>query len=155
MGFFKGIGRLIKKNVNFHTLVKVGGQALGSLPGIGGLAGGVISNLQDAHDAKKQQRNDEADQYVQNASASAGRGLGTIGGKFASQTLQKAYATAGDEVKDGLGKVGSEVANSTIKQWFKKHWKAVAGIGVGTVTVIVVCVRWFGHKGHRKPAYKR
>lgn len=155
MGFFKGIGKMIKKNVNFKTLVKVGAQGLGTLPGVGGIAGGVISNLQDAHEAKRAHNAEVAQAKLEQASNSAGGALGSLGGKFASQTLQKAYDTAGNEVKDGLGKVGAEVANSTIKQWFKKHWKAVVGILAGVITIIVVAVRWFGHKGHKKPTYRR
>lgn len=151
MGFFKGIGKLIKKNVNFKTLVKVGAQGLGTLPGVGGVAGGVISNLQDAHEAKRAQRSDEAQMKLQQASSGAGKAVGSLAGQFASQTLQKAYDQAGNEIKDGIGKVGAEVANSSIKQWFKKHWKAVGGIVVGLVAVIVVMVRWFGHKGHKRP----
>ena len=155
MSFFKGIGKMIKKNVNFHTLVKVAGQGLTMLPGVGGIAGGVVQNLQEAHDAKKQMNNEASQQAIQNASTLAGQAGGTIAGQFASQTMQKAYDSAGNEIKQGIGKVGAEVANSSIKEWFKKHWKAVAGGVAGLIVLIVVAVRAFGHRGAKKPAFRR
>ncbi|MGL2964654.1 hypothetical protein ACSVH2_12600 [Flavobacterium sp. RSB2_4_14] len=155
MSFFKGIGKMIKKNVNFHTLVKVAGQGLSMVPGVGGVAGGVIQNLQEAHDAKKQANEEQAQQAIQEAANQAGTAGGTIAGQFITKTMTKAYDSAGAEIKTGLGKVGAEVANSTIKEWFKKHWKAVVGGVVGLVVVIVGAVKIFGHKSHRKPSYRR
>jgi len=155
MGFFKGIGKMIKKNVNFHTLVKVGAQGLSMVPGVGGIAGGVIQNLQDAHDAKKAANDEQAQIALDNASTQAGNAIGTNAGKFLAKTAQKAYDAAGNEIQSGLGKVGAEVANQSIKEWFKAHWKAVAGGVVGLVVIIVGANRLFAHKRTAKPTLRR
>jgi hypothetical protein len=154
MGFFKGIGNMIKRNVNFHTLVKVAGQGLSMVPGVGGIAGGVIQNLQEAHDAKKQMDEEQSQAAIEQAAQSAGNAGGTIAGQFISKTMAKAYDSAGVEVKQGIGKVGSEVANSAIKEWFKKHWKAVAGGVVGLAVIIFTAVK-LGHRVHKKPTFRR
>ena len=154
MSFFKGIGKLIKKNVNFHTLVKVAGQGLSFVPGVGGVAGGVISSLQEAHDAKRANNEAQTQQALENASTQAGNAGGTIAGQFISKTMQKSYDSAGSEIKIGMGKIGSEIANSTIKQWFKKHWKAVAGGLAGLLLLIFLVVK-FGHRGHKKPILRK
>jgi hypothetical protein len=154
MGFFKGIGKFIKKNVNIKTAIKGVGQAGSLIPGVGGVVAGTIGQLQDAHYAKKEQRQAEANALVEQAAQNLGSAGGTIAGQFASKTLQNAYANASDEVKAGLGKVGANVADHTIKEWFKKHWKLVVGLGLGIPLIIVAIVK-FSRRGSRTASRRR
>lgn len=151
MGFFKGIGKFIKKNVNIKTAIKTVGKAGALLPGVGGVIGGTIGQLQDAHYAKKEQREAEAQALVEQASQNMGQATGTIAGQFLSKTAQNAYANASEEVKAGLGKVGANVADHTIKEWFKKHWKLIVGFAVGLPLLI-----WGAKKAFaKKTRYRR
>lgn len=157
MGFFSGIGNLIKKNVNFHTLVKVAGQAASFIPVVGSQVGGVIQGLQDAHDAKIQQREADAQQALADAGANAGQAGGILAGNFAKNAIPNFVQGASAGTKEGIATAGSTVANMTIKQWFKDHWQAVVGGTIGLITVIVISVRMFGHHGahHRKLTPRR
>lgn len=53
MGFFKKIGKTIKKNVSFKNLVKVATPALGIIPIAGGFLQNTAEGLSAAHQAKK------------------------------------------------------------------------------------------------------
>lgn len=156
MGFFKGIGKFIKKNVNIKTAIKGVGQLGSSIPGVGGVIAGTIGQLQDAHYAKKEAREQEAQLLAEQAGANLGNAGGTIAGQVLSTALQNGYTKASDEVKSGLGKVGANVADHTIKEWIKKHKWLLVGVGLGLPLVIWGAVKLFrrghnnNHKSYRK-----
>jgi uncharacterized protein YjbJ (UPF0337 family) len=133
MSFFSGAKKMIKKNVNFKTLVKVGTMASGLVPVIGGSLQTTMGSLVDAHNAKKAGRQAEAQAKLQEAADTAGNAIGSNAATFISKTAKKAYDTASEEVKAGAGQVGASVLDSTINEWFKNHWKLIAGIAGGLV----------------------
>lgn len=146
MGFFKNIGSMIKRNVNFHTLVKVAGQGVSMLPGVGGLAGGVIQNLQAAHDAKLEQNEADSQQAIADAAANTN----TIASQYASQVVKGLPAAA----QKGIANAGADVADATITVWFKRNWKKVVGGAVAFFALIWAVVH-FSKGRHHKPTYKR
>lgn len=140
MGFFKKIGQGIKratKQISFHNAVKLASVAV---PGIGG---SIIAQLQEAHDAKKAQNEAEAQQALDNAAANTN----TLVQDFGTKVVSGLPSTT----KNVLANAGSDVADATIKVWFKKHWKAVTGIAVGVLAVIFTVVKL----GHRKHSTKK
>lgn len=154
MSFFKGLKSMVSKNVTFHNLVKFGGQALSFIPGVGGVASGVVANLQDAHDAKKAGRQAEADALVQQATTAVADGAQTIGGQFLRQTMSKGYDALTPSVKAGAGDVGAAVADESIKSWFTKHWQVVAGGVAGFFALIYFVSHSGGSRGGHKVHYK-
>jgi hypothetical protein len=147
MSFFKGLSKVVKKNVNFKTLVKVAGKASSLIPGVGGQVSEVVSGMQQAHQEKKAGRQAEAQALVEQAAQTAGNALGSNAGKFISKTAKVAYDTAGNEVKEGAGKVGASVVDSTIKEWFKKHWWHVLAVIAGLLFIFKLLPRLFSGKG--------
>lgn len=140
MGFFKNIGKAIKKNVSFKNLVKVATPIMGAIPFVGGTVQNISEGLQASHEAKKQARaiDDEnarlqaeydAEQLKQQTLQYAGQNLGAIANSglqiVSKGVVEGAYNGASTGVKQGLGTVGAEVADSTIKAWFQKHWKHI------------------------------
>lgn len=150
MGFFKKIGKAIKKNVSFKNLVKVATPIMGAIPFAGGALQSISENAQASHEAKKQAKNAQneydrqvaeqlAQQKANEAYQTAGQLVGSVanaGGQiFAKAVTEGTYAGLGTGVQQGLGTVGAEVADSTIKAWFKKHWKHIL-IGLSVVGAI-------------------
>lgn len=148
MGFFKKIGKAIKKNVSFKNLVKVATPIMGAIPFVGGTLQNVSEGLQASHQAKKDAENAQneydrqvaeakAEQLKQQTLAYAGQNVGAVvgasAGMFSKSIAEGAYDGASAGFKQGLGTVGAEVADSTIVAWFKKHWKhillALAALG--------------------------
>lgn len=155
MGFFKGIGKMIKKNVNFKTLVKTAGQGLSFVPGVGGIAGQVITDLQSAHEAKRAGQAEQAQEYTASAAQKVGKKVGSIAGQFGSQVLNNTLNSAGEEINVGLGKLGANVADNAIKEWFKKHWKTLVGGVVGVVALVFLAKRFMGNKRRVSTPYRR
>lgn len=136
MGFFKNIGKAIKKNVSFKNLVKVATPIMGAIPFVGGAVQNTVQGLSAAHQAKKDAEAQNNAQAVYDAEQLrvqtlqyAGQQVGAIANAgasmFAKGITEGAYNGASTGVKDGLGTVGAEVADSTIKAWFQKHWKHI------------------------------
>ena len=159
MGFFKSIGKAIKKNVSFKNLVKVATPILGAVPFVGGTLQNVSEGLQASHQAKKDAQNaqNEYDRQVaeqqaqllqQQAYQTAGQAVGAVANAgtnlFAKSITEGAYAGLSTGTQQGLGIVGAEVADSTIKAWFKKHWKHIL-IGLSVIGVIYLINK------HNKP----
>lgn len=139
MGFFKNIGKAIKKNVSFKNLVKVATPIMGAIPIVGGAVQSVSQNLQDAHEAKKANRQAEADALNQQAYQTAGQAVGAVANAgtqmFAKGVTEGVYNGLSTGAKQGLGTVGAEVADSTLKAWFTKHWKQIL-IGLSIVGIL-------------------
>ncbi|KRD10499.1 hypothetical protein ASE21_12435 [Flavobacterium sp. Root901] len=143
MGFFKKIGKAIKKNVSFKNLVKIGTPLLGAVPFAGGALQSIAENGQAAHQAKKDAQALKAQgdyQAAQDAEMRAqalqvqigtvaGSALGAVvqsgGQMFAKGVTEGAYNGLSDGVKQGLGTAGAGVVDSTITAWFKLHWKHI------------------------------
>jgi len=146
MGFFKKIGEGIKKatkQISFKNLVKVVKTGVSFVPGVGEIAGGVIGNLQQAHEDKKAAaaaQNDydrqvaeyNASQAAQAAAAGAGQITGTVAGQFTNSLIKNTYAGASQGFQNGVNEVGSQVASGVLKQWFADNWKKLA-VGLGAV----------------------
>ncbi|WP_286968249.1 hypothetical protein [Flavobacterium sp. UBA4854] len=162
MGFFKSIGKAIKKNVSFKNLVKVATPIMGAIPIVGGAVQNISQNLQDSHEAKKAAQNAQneydrqvaeqlAQQKANEAYQIAGQTVGAVansGGQiFAKAVTEGAYAGLGTGAQQGLGTVGAEVADSTIKAWFKKHWKHIL-IGLSVVGAIYLIRK---HNSDKRP----
>lgn len=150
MGFFKNIGKAIKKNVSFKNLVKVATPIMGAIPFVGGTVQNISEKLQESHEAKKAQQNaqNEYDRQVaeqqaqfaqQQAYQLAGQTVGAVANAgsqlFAKSVTEGAYAGLSTGSKQGLGTVGAEIADSTITAWFKKHWKHIL-IGLSVIGLI-------------------
>lgn len=159
MGFFKSIGKAIKKNVSFKNLVKVATPIMGAIPFAGGALQSISENAQASHQAKKDAKNaqNEYDRQVaeqqaqlaqQNAYQTAGQLVGSVAQAgtqiFSKAVTEGAYAGLGTGSQQGLGTIGAEVADSTIKAWFKKHWKHIL-IGLSVIGVIYLINK------HNKP----
>lgn len=143
MGFFKKIGKAIKKNVSFKNLVKVATPIMGAIPFVGGTVQNISEGLQASHEAKKQAQRDNdayaqamAEQQQQQVLSYAGKQVGAIANAGAQNFFQGvtegAYNGTSNGVKQGLGTVGADIADSTIMAWLKKHWKHLL-IGVGVI----------------------
>lgn len=150
MGFFKSIGKAVKKNVSFKNLVKVATPLMGAIPFAGGTLQSIATNASAAHEAKKDAQNaqNEYDRQVAEQNAlvaqqqvyqNAGKMVGAIAGAggqiFTQAVTEGAYAGISTGAKNGLGIVGAEVADSTISAWFKKHWKHIL-IGLSVIGLI-------------------
>lgn len=170
MGFFKNIGKAIKKNVSFKNLVKVATPVLGALPFVGGTVQNVVGGLSAAHEEKKaaERAQSEYDRQVAEANAQAlqqqtlayaGQAVGAIAGAgaglFSKGVTEGVYNGASQGVKDGLGTVGASVADSTIKAWFTKHWKHIL-IGLSVIGAIYFIKKHYDNQNPRKRAtYRR
>ncbi|MBZ4040978.1 hypothetical protein [Flavobacterium hibisci] len=169
MGFFKKIGKAIKKNVSFKNLVKIATPIMGAIPLVGGTLQNVSEGLQASHQAKKDAQNaqNEYDKQVSEANAQqlqqqtlayAGQNVGAIAGAtakmFTQGVTEGVYDGASAGVKAGLGTVGAQVADSTIKAWFKNHWKHIL-IGASVLGAIYLVKKHFdnknaGYRGRRR-----
>ena len=140
MGFFKNIGRFvkrnvksvgktIKKNVSFKNLVK-----LGSMVDPTGLVGG----LQQAHYAKKEAQQIADEQAREQALYDAEMQAQNAGANAVDYLKNKGLF--GSAVTGAVGSAGSTVIDSSVNTWLKKNWlKLVAGIvGVGTLVFLAV-----------------
>ncbi|WP_433763783.1 hypothetical protein [Flavobacterium ginsenosidimutans] len=153
MGFFKKIGTAIKKNVSFKNLVKVATPIMGAIPFVGGTVQNISQNLQDAHEAKKANKQAEEEYNKQMALNTAGQTVGAVA-NAGSQIFAKAVTTG---INDGLstgfvqgsGQVGATVVSSTIKVWFERNWKIVLGAVAGLVALIWFLRRDSNNSGKR------
>jgi|GEM_PF-2129114 len=162
MGFFKKIGKAIKKNVSFKNLVKLGTPLLSAIPIAGGFAQNIVGGLSEAHEAKKLQKQAEAagnaqlaQQYAEQVKLSTqasggqmGSIVGTVAGQFGKSVLEGSYESLGNGVKSGVANVGADVANLTITAWFKKHWWKV-GAGLGVLAGVIFFATRGGKRGRR------
>ncbi|MEO8238482.1 MAG: hypothetical protein ABI576_10265 [Flavobacterium sp.] len=152
MGFFKKIGQSIKKNVSFKNLVKVATTAVGFVPGVGGIAQQIIGKVTDGVEAKKMQKEAEAQGKKEEAAYWAAQtealnqSTAKTAGNIAGAGVQMFGNAVAVGVADGLGtgfingsgQIGATVVSSTIKVWFQRNWKIVAGAVVGLIALI-----WF------------
>lgn len=153
MGFFKKIGTAIKKNVSFKNLVKVATPIMGAIPFVGGTVQNISQNLQDAHEAKKANKQAEEEYNKQLALNSASQAVGAVA-NAGSQIFAKAVTTG---INDGLstgfvqgsGQVGATVVSSTIKVWFERNWKIVLGAVAGLIALIWFLRRDSNNSGRR------
>lgn len=144
MGFFKNLGKTIKKaskQISFKNVVKI---ASGFDPT--GIIGGMVA----ADEAKKQQRAEEAQALQQEASAKVSQITGTLGGNFVKDVISDTYNQTSQSAKDAVALVGAKTGDTVITAWLKLHWKQLV-IGVSALVTIVLLYKRFG--GH-KPAYK-
>lgn len=164
MGFFKKIGKAIKKNVSFKNLVKVATPIMGAIPFVGGVAQNVSEGLQASHEAKKQAKRDNdaqalaaAELQQQQVLEYAGKNVGAIAGAgaqgFFKGVTEGAYDGASKGVKQGLGTVGAEVADSALKAWFTKHWKHLL-IALGVVGGFLF-IRNSSNGSRKKTSFRR
>lgn len=169
MGFFKNIGKAIKKNVSFKNLVKVATPIMGAIPIVGGAVQNISQKLQDSYEAKKAQQSaqNEYDRQVaeqqaqlaqQQAYQIAGQTVGAVanaGGQiFAKGVTEGVYAGLGSGTQQGLGTIGAEVADSTIKAWFKKHWKHIL-IGLSVIGALYLIKKHNDDKNPRRRVQRR
>ncbi|MEA9415919.1 hypothetical protein [Flavobacterium sp. PL02] len=169
MGFFKKIGKAIKKNVSFKNLVKVATPIMGAIPFAGGMIQNTVEGFSAAHQAKKDAQNaqNEYDRQVAEANAEAlrqqtlayaGQNVGAIVGSgaqsFAKGITEGIYNGASTGVKQGLGTVGAEVADHTISAWFKKHWKHIL-IGLSIIGAIYLIKKHNDDKNPRRRVQQR
>ncbi|KRD57701.1 hypothetical protein ASE40_15160 [Flavobacterium sp. Root935] len=153
MGFFKKIGTAIKKNVSFKNLVKVATPIMGAIPFVGGTVQNISQNLQDAHEAKKANKQAEEEYNKQMALNTASQAVGAVA-NAGSQIFAKAVTTG---INDGLstgfvqgsGQVGATVVSSTIKVWFQRNWKIVLGAVAGLIALIWFLRRDRNNSGRR------
>jgi hypothetical protein len=146
MGFFKNIGKTIKKaskQISFKNAVKLAGSAVSSLPGIGGIAGSAILSAQDAHYAKKAQAQADneaqaqaANEAYNNAQTNLNDSVNTIGQSIGGQAITNAWYGVNQGVKTGASNVGADVMQGSIMAWLKKRWYMVAGLLVAIFVVI-------------------
>lgn len=150
MGFFKNIGKAIKKGVKQISLKNVVKVASSFDPT------GIVGGIQQAHEIKKQERAEQdaarkeelayqAQVLAEQAAQKVGTVTGTLAGQFGKTVLQETYNGLDKGFKAGAGVVAANVADEGIKAWFKKHWQKLA-IGVGALVAVVLAWRYF-----RKP----
>ena len=171
MGLFKKLGAAIKKGVkqiSIKNVVKLGTPLLSMIPVVGGLAQGVVSNISASHEAKKLQAQAEADgnaqlaqQYAQQAEVLAqtsGQVVGQVAGNtlsaFAKGATTQMVATASAGFNESVGIAGASAVDSTIKEWFIKHWKHLA-IGVVALVAGVLIWKKTSNNGRRPTKYRR
>lgn len=122
MGFFKKIGKGIKKfakkNINFKTLVKVGGMVDPS---------GIVSGMQESHYLKKEGKKAEAEAMAQETGANA-------------FNYVKDNTLFGSMFKGATGEAGATAVDSSISTFFKNHWLKLVG-GVVAIVVLVKVMR--------------
>lgn len=138
MSFLKGIGKMIKKNVNFKNVVKLGGQLANAIPVVGGQVSGVIQGLQDAHYARKQANAEAQEIAMQSVVNNAGTAVGTIAGQALNRTAETLYKNSPQIINNALAPVGAKAIDVILKEWFKKHWKTLTGIVVGIAVIFFV-----------------
>lgn len=141
MGFFKKIGKAIKKGtkqISFKNLVKVGGMIDPT---------GIVSGMQDAHYMKKEAKAQEAlgnqqmaDYYNQQAQLMANNQGVKLANTVANTKLGQ------DLLNGAVGGAGAQVADFSIKVWFQKHWQKLAIGGGLLVGVILLLTRGRGSK---------
>lgn len=167
MGFFKKIGKAIKKNVSFKNLVKVATPLMGAIPVVGGLAQNISEKAQEAHQAKKDaealkaqgdyQAAQDAEMRAQalqvQVASVAGSALGAVSNAGAQMVAKGvtdgAWAGTSQGVKQSLGNVGADIADNTITAWFKKHWKHIL-IGLTVIGAIyLIRKNSMGRNGRR------
>ena len=159
MGFFKKIGKAIKKNVSFKNLVKIATPVMGAIPFVGGQVQNISEGLQASHEAKKQAKRDNdaqalamAEQQQQQILSYAGQSAGAVVGAGAQTFFQGvtegAYNGTSKGVKQGLGTVGADIADSTLMAWLKKHWKHLL-IGLGVIGGVLF-IRSSSNNNNRK-----
>ena len=141
------IGKWLKKNVRLTNVVKMAGNLAP------GLAGSVVTGLQDAHYAKKQAKAEQdairqqqlmeiASQKAQSAGQKVGEASRSILGDFANS----AYKGASPGVKDALGHIGLQVGQRSVSIWLKKN----AGKVIGGVIGIIVLIFGYRMMSNRK-----
>lgn len=130
---FKGVGKFVKKNVSFKNFVKLGGMIDPT---------GIVGGLQEAHYAKKAEKEALAQQQAEEAAyyAELARQKGEQVGQSAMNfVLNRSVLRS---VMDGATqKGGTYVAEQGIKGFFKKHWLKVVGGVVGLFVLIFLFVR--------------
>jgi cellobiose-specific phosphotransferase system component IIA len=148
MSLFSGLKKLsLKKTFSNSNIKKFGIQLSGLIPYAGGAVQTSLQAISDAHDAKKANRQAEADAKVQEASTVIGDTAGTIAGQLLSQSANKAVASASREVQQGAGQVGAQVVDFTINEWLKKHWSLLLGVLGGLIGLFVILPRIL-HRGN-------
>lgn len=145
MGFFKNVGKTLKKNISFKNLVKVATKASGFIPGVGGVVQEQMQALTQANEAKKeakraqqqgnielaQQKQAEADLLTASVGKTVGSMSKSISAQIATATLDEAKQGITDGTMKTAGNLGADLVNSTIKEWFNRNWKIVLGSIVG------------------------
>lgn len=163
MGFFKKIGSAIKKGVkqiSLKNVVKLGTPLLSMVPVVGGLAQNVVSGISESHELKKQakaeqdlvkraQLEQQAYALEQQAMIKTGSVTGAIAGGVADSLIRGTVDGLGAGALNGGGYVGAKLADASIKEWFKLHWKKLA-MGVGAVILAFVAWKKFGAKPTRR-----
>jgi hypothetical protein len=149
MSFFKGIGKMIKKNVNLKTLVKVTTKAASFIPVVGGEVNAVMQGFTDAHQAKKEQRESDAQIALDNTA----KNFGIVAGKTAGTFVNKAMASSSQAFQESTGQAGASVIDFSIKEWLKKHKHTLILAGFLLLSAIVLVPKFFNKRS--VPALKR
>ncbi|WP_162128200.1 hypothetical protein [Flavobacterium phycosphaerae] len=144
MGFFKKIGGFIKKatkQISFKNAVSLAGSIDPS---------GVVAGLQQAHYEQKAGRQAEAEQMAYDAT----QPVRNVVGGLASKVVEDFGRSVADGAKDGLGRgagaLGAQIADNTIKEWFKKHWMLVVFIPLGLIVLFIVLIKWLRPTNRRR-----
>ncbi|OCB78821.1 hypothetical protein [Flavobacterium crassostreae] len=157
MGFFKKIGKSIKKNVSFKNFAKIATPALGVIPGFGGVLQSTAQNLQDQAQAKRDQRaydaeilrqqnNHDINQVTKVVTSSAVEMLG-------GAVIDGAIDGMNQGTKKALSKGGSSLIDMSIKEWFSQHWKQLA-IAILTLGIAIYFIRKNAKKQPVKRSYR-
>jgi hypothetical protein len=172
MGFFKKIGGAVKKGlkqVSFKNLVKIGTPFLSMIPFVGGAAQSVVSGMSEAHAAKKQAKQLEAQGKIEEANAmylqsqqlamqsgaTVGQQAGGVFKAFAKGTADEFVATMPNTVKEVAANAGVTVVDLTINGWFKKHWAKLVGGFVGLVAVVILYKKLGNPKSRSTSKYSK
>jgi hypothetical protein len=159
MGFFKKIGTAVKKGlkqVSLKNAIKIGTPLLGAIPMVGGLAQGIVSNISQAHELKKQaeaelqagnlERANALQQQAQIIASQQGQNFAqpvvSNFNAFTKGATQEFVDSLPNTAKQNAGIAGSTVIDFSIKEWFKKHWTLLAVVG----GVIVGAIFFFRKK---------
>lgn len=132
MGFFKKIGAGIKKaskQISFKNLVKIGASFDPS---------GIVGGIQQAHQAKKDGKAEEAILLQQAEAEKVYNMANSTARTLANGALNGAYDGVKAGTKQGIAETGAELTDLTIKAWFTKHWKHLLMALAGIVVVVVV-----------------
>jgi hypothetical protein len=136
MGFFKKIGASLKKatkQISFKNLVKVAG---------GFDPTGIVSGMQQAHQAKKDAKAEEAAYEQSIVEQKLGAVAGGLAGSYAQALVTGASNGVDLGVKKAVANTGADMADLTIKAWFTKHWKKML-IAVGAIVALVIIWKKF------------
>ncbi|MFV8344586.1 hypothetical protein [Flavobacterium sp. ZB4P13] len=134
------------------------------IPIAGGLAQNIVEGASAAHEAKKQAKLAEqqgklelaqayeaqAQALAQQSGAVVGQQAGSVFKAFSKGATNEMIAQTSQATKEVAGNIGAELADQSIKSWFKKHMTAII---VGGVALIGLAVVWFKKSGH--PSQKR